>query len=152
MNIVVGVTGGIAAYKTVHLVRLLTKTGHDVTVVPTEDALRFVGLPTWEALSRHPVTTSVHEDVARVRHVALGQGVDLVVVAPATANSLAKMAAGLADDLLGTTLLATEAPVLVAPAMHAEMWRNPATQANMATLRDRGVHVVGPADGELAGG
>lgn len=147
-----GVTGGIAAYKTVHLVRLLTKAGHDVTVVPTEDALRFVGLPTWEALSRHPVTTSVHEDVARVRHVALGQGADLVVIAPATANSLAKMAAGLADDLLGTTLLATEAPVLVAPAMHAEMWRNPATQANMATLRDRGVHVVGPADGELAGG
>lgn len=152
VNIVVGVTGGIAAYKTVHLVRLLTKSGHDVTVVPTEDALRFVGRPTWEALSRHPVTTSVHDDVARVRHVALGQGADLVVIAPATANSLAKMAAGLADDLLGTTLLATEAPVLVAPAMHAEMWRNPATQANLATLRHRGVHVVGPADGELAGG
>ncbi|MEV8264596.1 bifunctional phosphopantothenoylcysteine decarboxylase/phosphopantothenate--cysteine ligase CoaBC [Microbacterium sp. NPDC077057] len=152
MNIVVGVTGGIAAYKTVHLVRLLTKAGHEVTVVPTEDALRFVGLPTWEALSRRPVTTSVHEDVARVRHVALGQGADLIVIAPATANSLAKMAAGLADDLLGTTLLATEAPVLVAPAMHAEMWRNAATQANMATLRERGVHVVGPADGELAGG
>ncbi|MBS0023773.1 bifunctional phosphopantothenoylcysteine decarboxylase/phosphopantothenate--cysteine ligase CoaBC [Microbacterium paraoxydans] len=152
MNIVVGVTGGIAAYKTVHLVRLLTKAGHDVTVVPTEDALRFVGLPTWEAISRHPVTTSVHDDVAKVRHVALGQAAELVVVAPATANTLAKMAAGLADDLLGTTLLATEAPVLVAPAMHAEMWRHPATQANIATLRDRGVHVVGPADGELAGG
>lgn len=148
----VGVTGGIAAYKTVHLVRLLTKAGHDVTVVPTEDALRFVGLPTWEAISRHPVTTSVHDDVAKVRHVALGQAAELVVVAPATANTLAKMAAGLADDLLGTTLLATEAPVLVAPAMHAEMWRHPATQANIATLRDRGVHVVGPADGELAGG
>ncbi|WP_431805851.1 bifunctional phosphopantothenoylcysteine decarboxylase/phosphopantothenate--cysteine ligase CoaBC [Microbacterium paraoxydans] len=152
MNIVVGVTGGIAAYKTVHLVRLLTKAGHDVTVVPTEDALRFVGLPTWEAISRHPVTTSVHDDVAKVRHVALGQAAELVVVAPATANTLAKMAAGLADDLLGTTLLATEAPVLVAPAMHAEMWRHPATQANIATLRDRGVLVVGPADGELAGG
>lgn len=148
----VGVTGGIAAYKTVHLVRLLTKAGHDVTVVPTEDALRFVGLPTWEAISRHPVTTSVHDDVAKVRHVALGQAAELVVVAPATANTLAKMAAGLADDLLGTALLATEAPVLVAPAMHAEMWRHPATQANIATLRDRGVHVVGPADGELAGG
>lgn len=148
----VGVTGGIAAYKTVHLVRLLTKAGHDVTVVPTEDALRFVGLPTWEAISRHPVTTSVHDDVAKVRHVALGQAAELVVVAPATANTLAKMAAGLADDLLGTTLLATEAPVLVAPAMHAEMWRHPATQANIAALRDRGVHVVGPADGELAGG
>jgi phosphopantothenoylcysteine decarboxylase/phosphopantothenate--cysteine ligase len=152
VNIVVGVTGGIAAYKTVHLVRLLTKGGHDVTVVPTEDALRFVGLPTWEAISRHPVTTSVHDDVARVRHVALGQGADLVIVAPATANSIAKMTAGLADDLLGTTLLATEAPVLIAPAMHAEMWRHPATQANIATLRERGVHIVGPADGELAGG
>lgn len=152
VNIVVGVTGGIAAYKTVHLVRLLTKAGHDVTVVPTEDALRFVGTPTWEALSRHPVTTSVHDDVARVRHVALGQAADLVIVAPATANSLAKITAGIADDLLGTTLLATEAPVLVAPAMHAEMWRNAATQANVATLASRGVHLVGPAEGELAGG
>jgi len=152
VNIVVGVTGGIAAYKTVHLVRLLTKAGHEVTVVPTEDALRFVGTPTWEALSRHPVTTSVHDDVARVRHVALGQNADLVIVAPATANSIAKITAGIADDLLGTTLLATEAPVLIAPAMHAEMWRNAATQANIATLRSRGVHLVGPSDGELAGG
>ncbi len=152
VNIVVGVTGGIAAYKTVHLVRLLTKGGHDVTVVPTEDALRFVGLPMWEAISRHPVTTSVHDDVAKVRHVALGQAAELVIVAPATANSIAKITAGLADDLLGTTLLATEAPVLLAPAMHAEMWRNRATQANIATLRERGVHLVGPADGELAGG
>ncbi|WP_435747999.1 bifunctional phosphopantothenoylcysteine decarboxylase/phosphopantothenate--cysteine ligase CoaBC [Microbacterium sp. PMB16] len=152
MNIVVAVTGGIAAYKTVHLVRLLIKAGHDVTVVPTEDALRFVGTPTWEAISRHPVTTSVHDDVAKVRHVALGQAADLVVVAPATANSIAKMTAGLADDLFGTTLLATEAPVLIAPAMHAEMWRHPATRANIETLRGRGVHIVGPADGELAGG
>lgn len=152
MNIVVSVTGGIAAYKTVHLVRLLTKAGHDVTVVPTEDALRFVGTPTWEAISRHPVTTSVHDDVARVRHVALGQAAELVIVAPATANSIAKMTAGLADDLFGTTLLATEAPVLIAPAMHAEMWRHPATRANIETLRSRGVHIVGPADGELAGG
>ncbi|GAA2942015.1 bifunctional phosphopantothenoylcysteine decarboxylase/phosphopantothenate--cysteine ligase CoaBC [Microbacterium luteolum] len=152
MNIVVSVTGGIAAYKTVHLVRLLTKAGHEVTVVPTEDALRFVGTPTWEAISRHPVTTSVHDDVAKVRHVALGQAADLVIVAPATANSIAKMTAGLADDLFGTTLLATEAPVLIAPAMHAEMWRHPATRANIETLRGRGVHIVGPADGELAGG
>lgn len=150
--VVVGVTGGIAAYKTVHLVRLLVKEGHEVHVVPTEDALRFVGLPTWEAISRHPVTTSVHEDVARVRHVALGQSADLVIVAPATANTLAKMAAGLADDLLGTTLLATTAPVVVAPAMHTEMWRHPATVANIATLRARGVLTVGPADGELTGG
>ena len=150
--VVVGVTGGIAAYKTVHLVRLLVKEGHEVHVVPTDDAVRFVGLPTWEAISRHPVTTSVHDDVARVRHVALGQSADLVIVAPATANTLAKMAAGLADDLLGTTLLATTAPVVVAPAMHTEMWRHPATVANIATLRRRGVIMVGPADGELTGG
>ena len=121
-------------------------------VVPTADAVRFVGLPTWEAISRNPVTTSVHEDVARVRHVALGHAADLVIVAPATANTLAKMATGLADDLLGTTLLATTAPVVVAPAMHTEMWRHPATVHNVATLRERGVVVVGPAEGELTGG
>lgn len=152
MNIVVGVTGGIAAYKSVQLVRLLIKAGHEVTVIPTEDALRFVGTPTWEAVSRNPVTTSVHEDVARVRHVALGQAAELVIVAPATANTIAKMTAGLADDLLGTTLLATTAPVAIAPAMHTEMWRHPSTQANIRTLRERGVHVLGPADGELTGG
>lgn len=152
MNIVVGVTGGIAAYKTVHLVRLLVGDGHEVTVIPTEDALRFVGLPTWEAISRNPVTTSVHEEVAQVRHVALGREADLVIVAPATANTIATMAAGIADDLLGTTLLATTAPVAIAPAMHTEMWRHPATRANIATLRERGVHVLGPGDGELTGG
>lgn len=152
MFIVVGVTGGIAAYKSVHLVRLLIGDGHDVHVVPTEDALRFVGLPTWESISRNPVTTSVHDDVPRVRHVALGQQADLVVVAPATANTLASMAAGLASDLLGTTLLATQAPVLVAPAMHTEMWRHPATVANLETLSARGVHVIGPEDGPLTGG
>lgn len=150
-RIVVGVTGGIAAYKTVQLVRLLVKDGHEVHVVPTDDALRFVGAPTWEAISRNPVTTSVHDDVAQVRHVALGQGADLVVIAPATANSIAKMAAGLAGDLLGTTLLATQAPVLIAPAMHTEMWRHPATQANIATLRARGVRLIGPDDGQLTG-
>ncbi|GEK85748.1 bifunctional phosphopantothenoylcysteine decarboxylase/phosphopantothenate--cysteine ligase CoaBC [Microbacterium aerolatum] len=152
MNIVVGVTGGIAAYKTVQLVRLLIKAGHEVTVIPTEDALRFVGLPTWEAISRNTVTTSVHDDVAKVRHVALGQAADLVIVAPATANTIAKMTAGLADDLLGTTLLATTAPVAIAPAMHTEMWRHPSTQANIQTLRERGVHILGPAEGELTGG
>lgn len=152
MFIVVGVTGGIAAYKSVSLVRLLISEGHDVHVVPTVDALRFVGLPTWEAISRNPVTTSVHEDVPQVRHVALGQRADLVVVAPATANTIASMAAGLASDLLGTTLLATSAPVLIAPAMHTEMWRHPATVANMATLRARGVAVIGPDDGALTGG
>lgn len=152
MFVVVGVTGGIAAYKSVQLVRLLVKDGHDVHVVPTEDALRFVGLPTWEAISRNPVTTSVHDDVASVRHVSLGQRADLVVIAPATANTMAKMASGLADDLLGTTLLATSAPVLIAPAMHTEMWQNPATQANVDTLTSRGVHMVGPVAGELTGG
>ena len=152
MFVVVGVTGGIAAYKTVGVVRLLVKAGHDVHVVPTDDALRFVGLPTWEAISRNPVTTSVHDDVARVRHVALGQSADLVIVAPATANALASMTAGLASDLLGTTLLAPPAPVVVAPAMHTEMWRHPATVHNMDVLRARGVHVVGPADGALTGG
>ncbi|HEX2856038.1 MAG TPA: bifunctional phosphopantothenoylcysteine decarboxylase/phosphopantothenate--cysteine ligase CoaBC [Propionibacteriaceae bacterium] len=152
MVIIVGVTGGIAAYKSVHLVRLLVKAGHSVHVVPTSDALHFVGLTTWEAISRNPVTTSVYEDVAQVRHVALGRSADLVVVAPATANFLAKMAAGLADDLLGATLLATSAPVLVAPAMHTEMWQHPATVHNVETLRRRGVHVVGPAEGDLTGG
>lgn len=147
----VGVTGGIAAYKTVHLVRLLILNGHDVHVIPTETALRFVGLPTWEAISRNPVTTSVHDDVAQVRHVALGQRADLVIIAPATAHTLAKMAVGLADDLLGTTLLATRAPVVVAPAMHTEMWQHPATVSNIALLRERGVHVVGPASGRLTG-
>ncbi|HMR49240.1 MAG TPA: bifunctional phosphopantothenoylcysteine decarboxylase/phosphopantothenate--cysteine ligase CoaBC [Arachnia sp.] len=151
MVIVLGVSGGIAAYKAVVLARLLVEDGHEVHVVPTDDALRFVGVPTWEAISRNKVTTSVHDDVAEVRHVALGQRADLVIVAPATANTLAKMAAGLADNLLGTTLLATQAPVLVAPAMHTEMWRHPATQANLATLAGRGVHVVGPDSGRLTG-
>lgn len=148
----VGVTGGIAAYKAVAVVRAFVQEGHDVHVIPTPDALRFVGTATWEAISRNPVTTSVHDDVARVRHVSLGQSADLVVIAPATANSLAKMTAGLADDLLGTTLLATTAPVVVAPAMHTEMWRHPATQHNIGVLRGRGVHIVGPDDGPLTGG
>lgn len=151
MNIVLGVTGGIAAYKAVFLARLLVEAGHDLHVVPTRDALRFVGAPTWEAISRNSVTTSVHDDVPEVRHVALGQRADLVVVAPATANTLARMTAGLADDLLGTTLLATQAPVLVAPAMHTEMWQHPATQDNVAILRARGVHFVGPESGRLTG-
>ena len=151
MNIVLGVTGGIAAYKAVLLARLLVEAGHELHIVPTEAALRFVGRPTWEAISRNPVTTSVHEDVPEVRHVALGQRADLVIVAPATANTLARMTAGLADDLLGTTLLATRAPVLVAPAMHTEMWEHPATQDNIAILRSRGVHFAGPERGRLTG-
>jgi phosphopantothenoylcysteine decarboxylase/phosphopantothenate--cysteine ligase len=151
LTVVVGITGGIAAYKAVGVVRDLVRRGHDVHVVPTEGALRFVGLPTLEALSRNPVTTSVFDDVAEVRHVSLGRRADLVVVAPATADALARMAAGLAGDLLGTTLLATEAPVVVAPAMHPQMWEHPATTANVATLRERGVRFVGPVVGALTG-
>jgi phosphopantothenoylcysteine decarboxylase/phosphopantothenate--cysteine ligase len=151
LNIVVGLTGGIAAYKAVGVARLLVKAGHDVHIVPTEAALRFVGLPTLEALSRNPVTVSLYDDVAAVRHVALGQAADLVIVAPATANTLAKLAAGLADDLLGTTILASRAPLVVAPAMHTEMWSNAATRANVATLRSRGVTFVGPESGALTG-
>ncbi|PZE23051.1 phosphopantothenoylcysteine decarboxylase [Curtobacterium sp. MCBD17_034] len=150
-TIVVGITGGIAAYKAVGVVRAFVRLGHDVHVVPTEGALRFVGLPTLEAISRNPVSTSVFEEVAEVRHVALGRRADLVVVAPATADFLARTAAGLAGDLLGTTLLATTAPVVVAPAMHPQMWDHPATRASVATLRERGVHVVGPEDGPLTG-
>ncbi|KTR10903.1 bifunctional phosphopantothenoylcysteine decarboxylase/phosphopantothenate--cysteine ligase CoaBC [Curtobacterium luteum] len=150
-TVVVGITGGIAAYKAVGVVRDLVTRGHDVHVVPTEGALRFVGLPTLEALSRNPVTTSVWDDVAEVRHVALGRRADLVVIAPATADALARMAAGLAGDLLGTTLLATEAPVVVAPAMHPQMWEHPATRANVETLRARGVRFVGPVVGALTG-
>lgn len=151
MNIVLGVTGGIAAYKAVSLARLLVLAGHDLHVVPTADALKFVGLPTWEAISRHPVTVSVHEDVPEVRHVRLGQEADLIIVAPATANTIARMTAGIADDLLGTTLLASRAPVLIAPAMHTEMWEHPSTQHNIATLQSRGVSIVGPESGQLTG-
>lgn len=151
MNIVLGVSGGIAAYKAVALARLFVEAGHELHVVPTADALKFVGAPTWEAISRNPVTTSVHDDVPEVRHVALGQRADLVVVAPATANTLARMVAGLADDLLGTTLLATTAQVLVAPAMHTEMWQHASTTHNVAVLRERGVQIIGPESGRLTG-
>lgn len=151
MKIVLGVTGGIAAYKAVLLARLLIEAGHELHVVPTEDALKFVGRPTWEAISHNSVTASVHDDVPEVRHVALGQGADLIIVAPATANTIAKMAAGIADDLLGTTLLATRAPVMIAPAMHTEMWEHPSTQHNIKMLRDRGVQIVGPESGRLTG-
>ncbi|MFF9562316.1 bifunctional phosphopantothenoylcysteine decarboxylase/phosphopantothenate synthase [Leifsonia sp. NPDC014704] len=151
MTIVVGVTGGIAAYKAVGVIRALVLEGHSVHVVATEAALRFVGRPTLEAISRNPVATDLYEGVAEVRHVAIGQSADLIVIAPATANTIAKLAAGLADDLLGNTVLASTAPLVIAPAMHTEMWRNPATVANIATLRSRGVTVVGPASGQLTG-
>jgi len=151
LTIVVGVTGGIAAYKAVGVIRALVLDGHSVHVVATEAALRFVGRPTLEAISRNPVATDLYEGVAEVRHVALGQSADLIVIAPATANTIAKLAAGIADDLLGNTVLASTAPLVIAPAMHTEMWRNAATVANIATLRGRGVHIVGPASGQLTG-
>ena len=151
MRIVLGVTGGIAAYKAALLLRLFTEAGHDVTVVPTASALEFVGAPTWEALSGKPVHTGVFENVAQVPHVRLGQNADLVVVAPATADVLAKAAAGMANDLLTNTLLTARCPVVMAPAMHTEMWLHPATQANVATLRSRGATIVEPASGRLTG-
>ncbi len=151
MNIVVGVTGGIAAYKAVNVIRGLVLGGHDVHVIPTDAALRFVGRPTLEAISRNPVHSDLYEGVAEVRHVAIGQAADLIVIAPATANTLAKLAHGLADDLLTNSVLASTAPVVVAPAMHTEMWQNPSTVANIALLRSRGVTVVGPAVGQLTG-
>jgi phosphopantothenoylcysteine decarboxylase/phosphopantothenate--cysteine ligase len=150
-RVVLGVSGGIAAYKACELLRLFTESGHDVTVVPTESALEFVGAPTWAALSGKPVRTDDWIDVHEVPHVRLGQTADLVVVAPATANLLAKAAHGLADDLLTNTLLTARCPVVFAPAMHTEMWEHPATVANVATLRERGALVIEPAEGRLTG-
>ena len=151
MRVVLGVAGGIAAYKACSLLRLLTEGGHDVTVVPTASALHFVGEATWSALSGKPVHTDVWSDITEVPHVRIGQQADLVVVAPATADLLARAATGQADDLLTNVLLTARCPVVMAPAMHTEMWDHPATQANVATLTERGVHVVPPASGRLTG-
>ncbi len=151
MRIVLGVCGGIAAYKVPAVLRQLTEAGHDVRVVPTRSSLEFVGRATWEALSGHAVTTSVFDDVPSVEHVRLGQAAELLVVAPATADLLARAAAGRADDLLTASLLVARCPVLLVPAMHTEMWRHPATQQNVATLRARGVHVLEPDSGRLTG-
>jgi phosphopantothenoylcysteine decarboxylase/phosphopantothenate--cysteine ligase len=145
------VAGGIAAYKACELLRLLTESGYSVRVVPTASALRFVGAPTWAALSGQPVHDDVWADVHDVPHVALGRAADLVVVAPATADILAKAAHGLADDLLTNTLLTARCPIVFAPAMHTEMWEHPATIANVATLRARGAIVLEPATGRLTG-
>ncbi len=150
-KVVLGVSGGIAAYKACELLRRLTESGHDVRVVPTDSALHFVGAATWSALSGNPVSTEVWESVHEVPHVRIGQAADLVVVAPATADMLAKAAHGLADDLLTNTLLTARCPVVFAPAMHTEMWEHPATQENVATLRRRGAVVVEPAVGRLTG-
>jgi phosphopantothenoylcysteine decarboxylase/phosphopantothenate--cysteine ligase len=150
-QIILGVSGGIAAYKACELLRRLAGDGHDVTVVPTDAALEFVGVATWAALSGKPVHTQVWDDVHLVPHVKLGQDADLVFVAPATADVLARAAGGNADDLLTNVLLTARCPVVFAPAMHTEMWQHPATRANVATLRERGSVVVEPDSGRLTG-
>ena len=150
-RVVLGVGAGIAAYKSCELLRLLTESGHRVRVVPTPDALRFVGEATWAALSGEPVATDAWTDVSQVPHVRIGQSADLVLVAPATADLLARAAAGMAGDLLTATLLTARCPVLYAPAMHTEMWEHPATQANVSLLRGRGAVVLEPAVGRLTG-
>jgi phosphopantothenoylcysteine decarboxylase/phosphopantothenate--cysteine ligase len=150
-SVVLGVSGGIAAYKACELLRSLTESGHDVTVVPTAAALKFVGAATWAALSGNSVATDVWTDVHAVPHVRIGQSADLVVVAPATADLLARAAHGRADDLLTNVLLTARCPVVFAPAMHTEMWEHAATQANVATLRQRGALVLEPAVGRLTG-
>jgi phosphopantothenoylcysteine decarboxylase/phosphopantothenate--cysteine ligase len=150
-KVVLGVSGGIAAYKAAELLRRLTESGLSVRVVPTASALKFVGEPTWSALSGQPVATEVWRDVHEVPHVRLGQEADVVVVAPATADLLARAAHGLADDLLTNTLLTARCPVVFAPAMHTEMWEHPATRDNVATLRRRGAIVIEPAVGRLTG-
>ena len=151
MGIILGVGAGIAAYKSCELLRLLTESGHDVRVIPTPDALRFVGEATWAALSGQPVTATAWDDVHEVPHVRLGQAADLVLVAPATADLMARAAAGMSGDLLTAVLLTARCPVIFAPAMHTEMWQHPATQASVATLRGRGALVLEPAAGRLTG-
>lgn len=151
MNVLFGITGGIAAYKAVSIIRLLTEQGHNVKVVPTQNALRFVGSATLEALSHNAVDPDLYTDVDSVKHVKLGQEADLVIVAPASAAFLARLANGVADDLLLNALLVTKAPIVVAPAMHTEMWENQATQQNIKTLRSRGITVLEPDSGRLTG-
>lgn len=151
MRIIVGVTGGIAAYKSAGLVRLLAEAGHSVQVVATQNALKFIGAATLEALSKNPVESDLWSDIESVKHVDLAKSADLVIVAPATASFIARYAAGLADDLLGNVLLATKAKVAIAPAMHTEMWQHESTTANIATLKSRGVTVIEPDSGRLTG-
>src|SRR5215469_1629275 len=151
MRVILGVGAGIAAYKSCELLRLLTESGHQVRVIPTPDALRFVGEATWAALSGEPVSSGIWDDVHDVPHVRLGQTADLVFVAPATADLLARAAAGMSGDLLTAVLLTARCPVVFAPATHTEMWEHAATQANVAALRDRGCIVLDPASGRLTG-
>lgn len=150
-RVVLGVGAGIAAYKACDLLRRLQERGDDITVVPTPSSLNFVGAATWEALSGKKVTTSVWEEIDSVRHVSLGDSCDVVLIAPATADLIARITHGRADDLLTTTVLATKAPVIIVPAMHTAMWNNPATVSNVATLRSRGVFVMDPSVGRLTG-
>lgn len=151
MRVVIGIGGGIAAYKAVMLLRLFGKAGHEVIAIPTEAALKFVGQPTLEALSGNPVAVGVFERIPEVNHVRQAEQADAVIVAPATADLLARLASGRADDLLTATVLTTHAPVILAPAMHTQMWEHPATQANVATLRSYGYRVIEPAVGRLTG-
>ncbi|MFM1984452.1 MAG: hypothetical protein RL723_887 [Actinomycetota bacterium] len=151
MRVLLGITGGIAAYKATGIIRLLTEAGHSVKVLPTQNALRFIGATTLEALSHNAVDPDLYTDVSDVKHIALAQEADLIIVAPASASFLARYASGLADDLLGNVLLAAKSPVVVAPAMHTEMLQHEATQANISTLESRGVKIVQPATGRLTG-
>jgi len=151
LRILLGITGGIAAYKAANLIRAFAEFGHDVDALPTKNALRFVGKATLEALSGNSIDDDMYQDVHKVRHVELGEKADLIVVAPATANFIAKLANGIADDLLMNAMLASKSPIFVCPAMHTEMWQNPATQENVAILRSRGIRVMEPASGRLTG-
>jgi phosphopantothenoylcysteine decarboxylase/phosphopantothenate--cysteine ligase len=151
LRILLGITGGIAAYKAVSLVRSLSELGHDVEVLPTENALRFVGKVTLEAISGKNIDIDMYNDVAQVRHVELGQSADLVIVAPATASFVGRLAGGIADDLLLNAIMASSAPVVICPAMHTEMWTNAATQENVSKLEARGIRVMQPASGRLTG-
>ena len=150
-EVLLGVSAGIAAYKACDLLRRLQDCGFLVTVIPTESSLNFVGRTTWEALSGRPVETSLWSNATGVSHISVAEKSDLVIIAPATADLMARIASGQGDDLLTTTVLATTSPILMVPAMHPQMWLNPATQANVATLRSRGVHVMEPATGRLTG-
>jgi len=151
LRIIVGITGGIAAYKSPAVIRAFNELGHDVRVLPTQNALRFIGATTLEAISHNAIDPDLFTDVESVKHIALAQDVDLIVVAPATASFIARYAAGIADDLLMNVLLATKARVVLAPAMHTEMWEHPATKQNIETLRNRGVAIVEPGVGRLTG-
>ncbi|MFM2238162.1 MAG: hypothetical protein RL389_509, partial [Actinomycetota bacterium] len=151
MRVLVGITGGIAAYKSAEIVRAFSELGHDVRVIATPNALRFIGAATLEALSHNQLFSDLYSDIPDVRHIELAQWAEVVLVAPATASFLARSASGLADDLLGNVLLATTAPIAVAPAMHSEMWLNAATEANVSTLRARGITVIEPGIGRLTG-